>query len=318
MVIIKQNVSLKNFNSFRIEGAAKLFLEVKNEEELIEGIKEAKRIDVPFFILGGGSNILVSSETYEGLVIKISIDNIEKKEAKEEETIINVKAGTPLNKVVSFCLENDLSGMEWAIGIPGTIGGAVRGNAGAFGKSIQDNIVSVSFLDISDLSIKKTSTEDCQFDYRTSIFKKNPNWIVLGADFLLQEKRRDLIQGEISDNLKKRIGKQPKGFSAGSIFKNYQIKEGEKERILSKFPEMAEMIKNNLIPAGFLIESCGLKGKEIGDAIISEEHANFIVNKGEAKFEDVDKLIFLIKEKVKEKFGIILEEEVQRMNFINT
>ena len=284
----QKNVLLKNHTTFKIGGPAKYFFVAKTKQDLIKAILWARQKKLPFFILGGGSNLLVSDNGYKGLVInfQFSIFNFQK-------TKIIAGAGLPLGKLVNASIRNGLTGLEWAVGIPGTIGGAIRGNAGAFGGSMEDVVKEVEIFDQKNQIIKKISKKDCKFDYRNSIFKRNKSLIILSATLQLKKGNKKTIRNKIKKNLEQRKKTQPLNFpSAGSIFKN---------------------------PPGFfageLIEKCGLKGKKIGKIKISEKHANFIVNLGEGKAKDVKKLINLIKRKVKNKFGIVLKEEIQFLGF---
>jgi len=248
---------LAKHTTFKIGGPAEYFCTLNNKEDIIKAVKWAKERKLPFFVLGGGSNLLFSEKRYKGLVIK---------------------TGTPLFLYVS-------KGLEWAVGIPGTIEGAVYGNIGAFKKSMKDAVESVEVLDVETEKIKVFKNRDCQFSYRDSIFKRNKNLIILSVKI----KPKKSNPKKIKKYLNYRKETQPLNFpSAGSVFKN---------------------------PSGFsageLIEKCGLKGKKIGKAKISEKHANFIINLGGAKAKDVLKLIKFIKQKVKNKFGIYLQEEIQ-------
>ncbi len=285
---IKKNIFLRNYTTFRIGGPAKYFFVAKTKEDLTKAIQMAKKSNLPFFILGGGSNILVSDKGYNGLVIKIK-----NQKSKIKNNRILAEAGLALNRLVELSLKNNLTGMEWAVGIPGTIGGAIYGNAGAFKKSMKDLIKEVEVFDTKDEKIKIFKNKDCKFGYRDSIFKKKKNLIILSASLQLKKGKKMKIKEKIKRYLNYRKETQPLNFpSAGSIFKNP---------------------KN--FYAGFLIEKCGLKGKRIGNAKISEKHANFIVNLGNGKAKDVKKLIKLIKKKVKNKFKIELEEEIQYLSF---
>ncbi|MDD5146476.1 MAG: UDP-N-acetylmuramate dehydrogenase [Candidatus Pacebacteria bacterium] len=285
---IRRNVPLKEYTTFKIGGLAKYFLEAKNKEELMAGIQWAKQQGLPFFILGGGSNLLISDEGFDGLVLRISSDGFQFDGER-----LKVEAGANLSLVVNECLKKRLSGLEWASGIPKiTVGGAVYGNAGAFGVTCADMIESVELLDTDTMTIKTISFEECQFDYKESIFKKNKNLIILSVVFRLEAKAAEEIEKEIKRALFYRREHHSSEPSAGSVFKNpFQI------------------------PAGELIENCGLKGKRIGNAQISLKHANFIVNLGEAKAQDVKNLIDLAKKEVQNKFNILLEEEVQYLGF---
>ena len=284
----RKNVSLAKYTTFKIGGPAKYFYIAKTKQDLIKAIKAAKELGLPFFVLGGGSNLLVSDKGFDGLVInfQFSISNFLPLKAGFK---VVVGAGLPLGKLVSASAEKSLTGLEWAVGIPGTIGGAIRGNAGAFGSSISDIVKEVEVFDVVELRIKNYELSDCEFEYRDSIFKHNSNLIILSAEIQLKKGDKKVIENKIKKNLQQRKKTQPLGFpSAGSIFKNPKG-----------------------FSAGELIEKCGLKGKKINGAQISEIHSNFIVNLGKAKSKDVEKLIKLIKQKVKQKFGIVLEEEIE-------
>jgi len=285
---IKRNVSLARYTTFKIGGPAKYFFVAKTKEDLISAIKVAKEFNLPFFILGGGSNLLVADKGYKGLVInfQFSIFNFQK-------TKIVAGAGLPLGKLVNAAMEKGLTGLEWAIGIPGTVGGAIRGNAGAFENSMADIVKTVEVLNSKNLKTKIFKNKDCQFGYRESIFKKDKNLIIFSAILQLKKGNKKKIKNEIKKNLEQRKKTQSLNFpSAGSIFKNP---------------------KN--FYAGDLIERCGLKEKRIGNARISEKHANFIINLGQGKAKDVKKLIKIIKQKIKKKFGVKLEEEIQLLGF---
>ncbi len=257
---IQKNVLLKNYTTFRIGGRAKYFFEAKTKEDLIRAIKLAKKLEIPFFVLGAGSNTLVSDKGFDGLVIKF---------------------GQPLSLYVS-------KGLEWAAGIPGTIQGAVYGNAGAFQWSMKDVVESVEVFDMKTEKIKIFKNKDCKFNYRGSIFKKKKSLIILSAKIKSGKSDREKIKGY----LEYRRQHHPKLPSAGSVFKNV-----------------------GKIPAAILIHRAGLTGKRIGDAQISEKHSNFIVNLGNAKAKDVLELIKLVKKTVKNKFKINLEEEIQYLGF---
>lgn len=285
---IQKDISLKEFTTFRIGGKAKYFFEAETKEELIGIILEAKAKKMAFFILGGGSNILISDKGFDGLVIRLKFSNLDFKKMG-----VNVGAGAPLALVVSESIRRNLSGLEWASGIPGTIGGAIVGNAGAFGMSMENLVEEVEVFDIKKGQIKKFYNKLCEFDYRTSIFKNNDNYIILSASMKLYKGKQKDINEKTREYLNYRREKQPLRFpSAGSIFKN---------------PEEDS--------AGMIIDQAGLKGETIGNVQVSEKHANFIVNLGDGKAEDVVKLINLIKKIVKDKFNIILEEEIQYVGF---
>jgi UDP-N-acetylmuramate dehydrogenase len=286
---LKLNIPLKNHTTFRIGGDAKYFVEAESISELVLAAKLAKRFSLPFYILGGGSKLLVPDVGFEGLIIKAKNSSL-----KIEGNKIFVEAGVILDKLIRLVAQNNLSGLEWAAGIPGTVGGAVRGNAGAWSEVIGNSVLSVLAFDLEKGKEVIFKKEDCDFSYRGSIFKKNPNLIILSCELVLVAGDREKSEEEMKKHIDYRIEKHPLKFpSAGSIFENPKDKSGE------------------VVPAGKLIADCGLAGKRIGNVQISEKHSNFIINLGDGKAEDVKKLIVLARGKVKESFGIEMKEELQ-------
>lgn len=262
---IQENISLASYTTFKIGGSVRYFLTVQNVAEAIDFAQEKK---LPYFILGGGSNLLISDKGFNGIAIKL-----ENKEIKLDNNVI-VDAGAKLSDLVDFTIKNNLTGLEWAAGIPGTVGGAIRGNAGAFGHDISEVVKEVKTFH------KET---DYQFKYRDSIFKHNSDIILSAVLKLKKGVNRELI----NEYLRERE-KHPSEPSAGCIFQNPKP-----------------------LSAGKLIEDCGLKGKKIGDAAISKKQANFIINLGNARAKDVLELIRLAQKEVKKKFNIELREEIQ-------
>lgn len=301
----KKNVLLKNYTTYKIGGLAKYFFVAKNKDDLIKAIKTAKELKIPFFILGGGSNVLFSDKGFKGLVIKIQTDNLLIKDGK-----IIAGAGLMLSKLVDFALENNFTGLEWSRGVPGTVGGAVFGNAQAFGTKISDQIESVEALDLKTLTVKNFSKKHCKFSLKNSVFKKTKKLIITSIVFKLEKSEKNEIQKKTDDFLNYRKNNHPNFPSAGSTFVNPE-KKIKNKKLLAKFPELNVFNERGTIPAGYLIQKSGLQGKKIGGAQISEKHANFIVNNGGAKAKDVLALIKLAQKKVKENFNINLETEIQ-------
>jgi len=303
MIQIKKNISLAPLTSFKIGGPAKYFLEAKNVDEVVEGLKWAKENKIKYFVLGGGSNILISDRGFRGMVInfQFSILNFQKNR-------IIAGAGTSLAQLVGASIKDGLKGLEWAAGIPGTLGGAIYGNTGAMGHSISESVEKIKVLRNGVLINLKN--KDIKFAYRKSIFQKNKD-VILEIELKLQKGDKEEIKKLIKENLLKRSSNQPHYPSAGCIFKNpkFEIRNSK------KYPEMENFKKSGTVSAGWLIEKCGLKGKQIGQAQISEKHANFIVNLGNAKAKDVIALINLVKKTVKNKFNFDLKEEIQYVDF---
>jgi len=292
---MKENVLLKNYTTFKIGGPAKYFLIAKTKEDLVNALKFSKESKVPVFIFGGGSNILVSEKGFNGLVIKIDIDQIGFNGNKAV-----VGAGVNLTKLAYDSAEKGLSGLEWAAGIPGaTIGGSIYGNAQAFGTKISDIVESVQALNLKTLEVESFTKEECRFSLKNSLFKENKNYIIIFATLKFENKNRKEIQEKIKEFLNYRKEKHPSSLpNAGSVFVNPEMKI-ENKKLLEKFPELEEFNKKGTIAAGYLIAKAGLVGKKIGGAQISQIHANFIINTGGATSKDVLDLIKLAKEKVK-------------------
>ncbi|MBZ9577564.1 UDP-N-acetylmuramate dehydrogenase [Patescibacteria group bacterium] len=286
---IKENISLAKHTTFKIGGPAKYFCITRNKEDLVKAVKKAKELNLPFFILGGGSNVLASDKGYNGLIIKI-----ENCKLRIENCNLYTEAGVKLEEIVKLSDKKSLTGMEWAAGIPGTVGGAVYGNAQAFDVKMSDIVKSVEVLDTKNLKIKNLLKKQCLFSAKKSIFKKNKNLIILSATLKLKKGDKKEIQKAIKEHLNYRKKNHPLRFSsAGSVFVN----------------------KTGGPPSAYLIEKCGLKGTKVGGAEVSKKHAGFIINTGKAKAKDVLKLIKIIKQKVKNKLGIKLEEEVQIIKY---
>lgn len=303
---IKKNILLKDYTTFRIGGKARYFFAAKTKDDLAKAVKFAQESKLPIFILGAGSNLLVSDKGFNGLVIKMQNTKYEIQNTK-----ISTGTGESLSKLIELSLREGLGGLEWGSGIPGTVGGSIRGNAGAFGLSMSDVVESVEALDVKDFKFKIYSLRDCQFSYRQSVFKRNKNLIVFSATFKLKKEEKGKIEKEIRSYLNYRRERHPKGPSAGSVFKNIEFSKS----LVEKFPEFLQFKEKGYIPAAFLIAQCGLTGKTMGGAKISEMHSNFILNFKKAKAQDVIGLINLAKEEVKNKFDIKLEEEIECLGF---
>ena len=262
-------------------------------------------------ILGGGSNILFSDEGFDGLVIRLVNREIDL--SGEEE--ITCQAGIMLCELVAFATEHSLAGMEWAAGIPGTVGGAVRGNAGAYGQEMKDAVVRVKYFDLEKLEEQICDSTGCRFDYRESVFKEFDHKIIWEVILQLKKGEKKAIESLVQEIIQKRKQAHPRLAefgSAGCIFKNPVVDE----RLVKEFEaETGAKSENNKIPAGWLIDMCGMKGYRMGAVQVSEKQANFIVNQGDGKAEEVVVLISLIKMKVRNNFGVQLEEEVVLVGF---
>ena len=287
---VKTGVPLSKYTTFGIGGPAKFLVDVKSKGILVRLLSALKYIEHPHRIIGMGSNLLVSDYGYDGVIIRLKFQEI-----IENGNIIYADAGASLVSVSRYAEALGLSGLEFACGIPGTVGGAVYGNAGAFGSSISDVVVMVDVL--RDGQIISVDNKDCKFGYRTSVFKKGG--IILGAYFFLRHDDASSITARMQEYTERRLASQPAGHSAGSIFRNHSI-SGSMQHVL---PQNTS--------AGAMIDNLGLKGFSIGGAQVSTKHANFIINTGGATAGDVKKLIALIKKRVKATYGITLKAEIE-------
>ena len=304
MDIIK-NFPLNKITTLKIGGPAKEFVIIKTEGELKEALSFAKENNLQIFLIGGGSNLLVSDEGVDFLVIKNETQGIK----LDGEKVI-VKSGTPLQELVDFTTRHNLSGLQKMTGIPGSVGGAIFGNAGAYGQTISDHLESVRTINEQNES-KEISKDECGFNYRDSRFKKEKS-IIIEATFSLDKGNREELEKEAKDILSQRLIKYPTGIKCpGSFFKNI-IAETLPKEIIEKLP--TEKVPYGKVNSGYLLEEVGAKGAHLGDIEIATYHANLFVNIGNGTAKDFYNLAKEYKEKVKNKFGISLEPEVQLVN----
>lgn len=280
---IKCEEELTKYNTYRVNSVCHALVFPKTIKELKEVLSILKKYSIKYLILGNGSNVILPPY-YDGIIIKLS--NFSECNIKGNEVVVG--AGYMFNKLSSELSNMEYTGYEWAVGIPGTVGGCIYNNAGAYKMSMSDLLISVTVL--KNAEIIELSCNECNFGYRTSLFKEEKDYIILSCKLKLHKGNLDEIKSLISDRTKRRMETQPLNYpSCGSVFRN---------------PDN--------IPAGKVIEEVGLKGYSIGGAKVSELHANFIINTGEATSEEIIKLINVIKDKVKNETGIdlILEQEI--------
>lgn len=305
--IIKKNVDLAPYTTFRLGARAEYFVLVKNELELISAANWAKAKRLPLNFLAGGSNLIIVKRKVKGLVIKIAGEKYLIKN-----NLITCWAGTGLTKLSLSAARLGLGGLEWACGIPGSIGGAVRGNAGAYGFAISDVALAVKAYDPAKGKSVRLNNRACGFAYRDSIFKRKNSLLITEVKLRLVKGSPEKIKNLSQANLSRRLEANPQGFSAGCIFKNLEYKKVIKQN-KKLAQELADggKVRNGKIAAGYLIDLAGLKGKVRRGAKVSDKHANFIINTGQAEAKDIIYLINLIKKKIKNKYKLNLEEEVQ-------
>jgi UDP-N-acetylmuramate dehydrogenase len=282
---VQENVSLAPYTSARIGGPADILVTVKSANELMDVMTVLWAHETPYTILGGGSNVLVSDNGVRGVVVLNRAKDLRFEEG--DSPAVWCESGVIFSNLANRCASKGLSGLEWAATIPGTVGGAVFGNAGAFGGDMSQNLIWADVL--TRTGRKKLSVDDMRYAYRTSVLKSgNEIAIVLSVLLRLKNSNKDEVSVKIESFSERRKATQPPGASMGSMFKN---PVGDH--------------------AGRLIEAAGLKGTRIGNAEISTVHANFFINHGETKAGDVRALILLTQKTVREKFGIELELEVE-------
>jgi len=282
---VQENVTLAPYTSARIGGPADVVLTVKSADELADAVQVIWEQDLPYYILGGGSNVLVSDKGFRGVVVLNRAKEV--RFEMGDQPSVCCEAGVVIANLARRCASKGLGGLEWSAAVPGTVGGAVYGNAGAFGGDMTHNLVWAELLTTNGR--EKFTLDQMGYGYRTSILKRHEvNGIVLSALLKLKNSNSEEVSVKIEQFSERRKATQPPGASMGSMFKN---PEGDH--------------------AGRLIEAAGLKGTRIGNAEISTVHGNFFINHGETKAEDVRALIALVQKTVLEKFRIDLELEVE-------
>ncbi len=349
---LKENEPMSRHTNFRIGGPARWFVEAKTEEEILQAVGIARDAGVPVFVLGGGSNTLASDAGFPGLVLVMGMRRIvfpERSPAEPDEVegfesrpstslasgslrsgnkFVVAEAGAMSAALARATADAGLRGLEWMISLPGTVGGAVRGNAGCFGGETSDHLVSVRVLrcippcprggqgGVGACKVIELLKKDLRFAYRESALKHSSD-ILLSVVFELPCGEKLEFQKKMSFTLETRKAKQPLyAGSAGCIFKNYEMTD---ETDIVKLKEAVNIPKDMLdvkhISAGWIVDQLDLKGTKIGGAEISREHGNFIINTGNATADDVVQLIALIKTRARNEFGIALQEEVQYVGF---
>lgn len=305
----RENVPLADFASYRIGGPARIYCEPQSAEEVREGIAEARRCGLRLFVLGAGTNLLIDDHGFDGLVLRPNLRTLD-----IEGTRVRVGAGLLVAEMLDRLVAEGLAGMEWAGGLPGTVGGAVRGNAGAFGGEIKDVTIEVESLDAATLELHTRENAPCGFGYRNSVFKQRREEIILTAAFALRPGAPGEIARVVEEKKEYRRRRHPLEYpNVGSIFKNVDVKQAP-EPVRQRCASVIKVDPFPVIPTAFLLSEAHLKGLREGGAMISPKHPNFIVNIDHARSADVRQLIARAKETVREQFGIRLEEEIQYVN----
>lgn len=326
--MLQEHVSLSEYSNYRIGGPARYFA-APSTHVAMEGVLTDWRTRTHgkggIFILGGGTNLLIRDEGFPGLVLKPAIMGL-----AADGLLLTAGAGVLMKDLLEYAMTHQLSGLEWAGGLPGTVGGAVRGNAGAFGGEIKDSVHEVTSATLKSNASKmvRRNGSECNFGYRTSVFKQGKdNEIILSVVFKLKKGDAHAIQSATEEKIRYRNDRHPMEYpNIGSIFKNVPLSQINAEvtqinadtvrvhsRGNSRRSAFTAPVKKDpfpVIPAAYLISQVGLKGVSSGGAMISPKHPNFIVNVLDAKASDVKKLIHLVTMKVRKQFTVVLEEEV--------
>ena len=278
-----------DLTSYRTGGPTRYFLSAHSASEVTRAIESATRFEIPFFVIGGGSNLLISDEGYDGLIIKVDVTGL----SLISENSIACGAGEDLITLVNFATESSLTGIEFLAGIWGSVGGAIYGNAGAFGGEIGDVVSELTIVG-NDGAVRVVPPDYCQFGYRDS-YLKTTHEVVVGVRITLSRGKQKAIADRVHEILHLRESKHPTdALTAGCFFKN--------------IPDPKE--KFGKLPAGRLLEEIGAKSLRVGGAAVFDKHANIIVNNGTATSKDIRNLADILKARVRERFGIDLQEEV--------
>lgn len=309
MITIEENVPLAPFTSFEIGGPARYLATATTVAQLREALLFARTQRVPFAILGGGSNLLVSDAGFPGIIIRLKMNGVEITGCD-----IEAEAGVDFTGLVHRTAQLGLTGMESLAGIPGQLGGAVRGNAGAYGSSTGELTAKVTALDTETLEPVTLERAACGFSYRNSRFKKERRLVVVSARLSLAQGDPDLARQKVEATLAKRHARNLQcERSAGSFFMNPVV--GDQE-LIRRFEENQKVrCRENRIPAGWLIDQAGLRNTRVGAAMVSGVHANYLVNSGGASALEIMELAALVKQKVRETMGVDLQEEVSCLGF---
>jgi UDP-N-acetylmuramate dehydrogenase len=293
---------LSGHTRFAIGGPADLYVETSSEEAFIAALAAAREGGIEIVVIGGGTNLIVSDEGFRGMVLRYRGAQLQ-----AHGPCVRAKAGAELQDLVDFSIDRGLEGLETLAGIPGSVGGAVYGNAGAYGHAIAERVVEVRFFE--GASVRVFANEDCQFQYRESIFKGHKEWIIFSTSLRLEPADAGALRETASDIVKIRNEKFPVTMKcAGSIFKNL-IQNDLPPRAAAEVP--AYVVREGKVPAAWFLEQVGAKGTRRGQIQVAAYHANLVYNDGAGTAVDLCALIDELKTRVHERFGLVLEQEVQ-------
>ena len=310
---LQERVPLAAHTHFKVGGPARWFVDAMSGEELVKLIRLARETKTPWVVLGGGTNVLVSDAGFDGVVIKTGFRAI----MIEKNGRVVAEAGALSSALARQTAEAGLTGLEWAISLPGTVGGAVRGNAGCFGGEVKDHLVSIATYDPEMDREIMVSAAACEMTYRESIFKRQP-WIILSVALQCASAPAAETRARLEEVLKCRLESQPKNEKcAGCAFKNVSFADSSAlDKLKTRVAEIpVRFFDHGHVPAGWLLDQLALKGTRVGGAEVSAHHANFIVNDGTATASDIVQLLSVLKTRVYDETGLHLQEEVQLIGF---
>jgi UDP-N-acetylmuramate dehydrogenase len=293
---------LSNYTRFGIGGPAGLYAETEDARAFTAALETAKASGLPVVVIGDGTNLIVSDTGFRGIVLRYRASCL-----TAEGNSVTADAGAVLQDLVDFTIARGLKGLETLSGIPGSVGAAIYGNAGAYGHSIAERVIGVTFYD--GRAVRTFNNAECDFHYRESVFKRRKEWIIFSTELALDDADATMLRGAADNILKVRNEKFPVTMKcAGSIFKNLLLKELP-ARVAAEVP--ATTVREGKIPAAWFLEQVGAKGMQIGEIHVAAYHANLLYNAGAGTAADLRALIMELKRRVRERFGIEIEEEVQ-------
>ena len=299
---VSEGVPLSRYTRFGIGGPADLYAETGNAETFVAALAAARSSGIPTIVIGGGTNLVVSDRGFRGIVLRYRGDRLMAAGRR-----VTADAGAVFEDLVDFAIERGLQGLETFAGIPGSVGAAVYGNAGAYGHSLSERVVGVRFHDGREIRV--FTNQACQFQYRESVFKRHKDWVIFSAELLLEPADAAALRETADGVLKVRNEKFPVTMKcAGSIFKNLLFKDLP-PAVAAEVP--ASAVREGKVPAAWFLEQVGAKGCRRGDIHVAAYHANLIYNAGAGTASDLCALIEDLKARVRARFGMDLEEEVQ-------
>jgi UDP-N-acetylmuramate dehydrogenase len=306
-VTVVPHALLSQYTRFGIGGPADALIDADDEQSFIAALETVRDSNVPFVVIGGGTNLVVSDAGFRGLVLRFSGREIR----AEGSARILARAGADLQALVDFTIDHGLAGIHTMTGIPGSVGAAVYGNAGAYGHSISESVVTVRFFD--GVTIREFDNAACEFHYRESVFKRRKQWIIFSTELELTPAARDELRGAADEILTIRNAKYPPAMRcAGSIFKNLILAELPDE-VRVQVP--VRVVREGKVPSAYFLEEVGAKGIVNGGIHVADYHANLIYNAGNGTAAQLSSVIEELKERVRRRFSLELEEEVQYVGF---